>query len=69
MREGFSEIQKGAAMSAITISEEKCVGCSLCVKDCPGFCLYLEAGRPMYMIPVVLIAATAMRSVRRARFV
>ncbi len=45
MREGFSGIQKGAAMSAITISEDKCVGCSLCVKDCPGFCLYLEDGK------------------------
>ena len=28
--------------NAIVINEEKCTGCSLCVKDCPGNCLYIE---------------------------
>jgi len=32
-------------MAFITINEEKCIGCSLCVKDCPGSCLYLENGK------------------------
>ena len=32
-------------MSAVVINEEKCTGCSLCVKDCPGSCLYLENGK------------------------
>lgn len=29
----------------IKINEEKCIGCSLCVKDCPNACLYLEEGK------------------------
>ena len=28
-------------MSVVMINEEKCIGCSLCVNDCPGACLYL----------------------------
>ena len=32
-------------MSAVLINEEKCIGCSLCVNDCPGSCLYLENGK------------------------
>ena len=31
-------------MSQIIIDEEKCIGCSLCVDDCPGSTLYLEGG-------------------------
>ena len=29
-------------MNPIKINEEKCIGCSLCVNDCPNACLYLE---------------------------
>ena len=32
-------------MNPVIINEEKCIGCSLCVNDCPGFCLYLENGK------------------------
>ncbi len=32
-------------MNSIIINEEKCIGCSLCVNDCPGSCLYLESGK------------------------
>ena len=32
-------------MSVVVINEEKCIGCSLCVNDCPGGCLYLENGK------------------------
>lgn len=29
-------------MNTIMINKEKCIGCSLCVKDCPGTYLYLK---------------------------
>ena len=32
-------------MNTITVNEEKCIGCSLCVNDCPSACLYLENGK------------------------
>lgn len=32
-------------MNTVLINEEKCIGCSLCVHDCPGGCLYLENGK------------------------
>ena len=32
-------------MIPVIINEEKCIGCSLCVNDCPGACLYLENGK------------------------
>ena len=32
-------------MNPITVNEEKCIGCSLCVNDCPNACLYLENGK------------------------
>ena len=32
-------------MNTIKINEEKCIGCSLCVKDCPNSYLYLENGK------------------------
>ena len=32
-------------MAFIAIDEEKCIGCSLCVKDCPGSCLSVENGK------------------------
>ena len=32
-------------MIPVMINEEKCIGCSLCVNDCPGACLYLENGK------------------------
>ena len=31
-------------MDTITINRSTCVGCSLCINDCPGSCLYLEDG-------------------------
>lgn len=30
------------AKNAVHIDKEKCVGCALCVKDCPNGCLYIE---------------------------
>ena len=32
-------------MNPIVINEEKCIGCSLCVNDCPGACIRLENGK------------------------
>ena len=32
-------------MNSIMINEEKCIGCSLCVDDCPNACLHLENGK------------------------
>ena len=32
-------------MNPITVNEEKCIGCSLCVNDCPNACLYLKNGK------------------------
>ncbi len=32
-------------MNPITVNEEKCIGCALCVNDCPNACLYLENGK------------------------
>ena len=32
-------------MNPVIISEEKCIGCSLCVNDCPGACIRLENGK------------------------
>ena len=29
----------------ILIDEEKCIGCAMCVNDCPNACLYLENGK------------------------
>ena len=33
------------ASNAITVDESKCIGCSLCVRDCPNGLLYLENGK------------------------
>lgn len=38
-------IRGGINMNQIIIDEEKCIGCSLCVNDCPNFCLHLEYGK------------------------
>lgn len=32
-------------MNPIVINEEKCIGCSLCVKDCPSSYLYIQNGK------------------------
>ena len=32
-------------MGPILINEEKCIGCGLCVTDCPSSFLYLENGK------------------------
>lgn len=32
-------------MKSIQVNEEKCIGCSLCVNDCPNACLRLENGK------------------------
>ena len=32
-------------MIPIEIHEDSCIGCSLCVNDCPNACLYLENGK------------------------
>lgn len=29
-------------MNRIVIDSEKCIGCELCVKDCPGFHLHMD---------------------------
>ena len=31
--------------NAISVDESKCIGCSLCVDDCPNNLLYLESGK------------------------
>lgn len=31
-------------MAKISVNQSTCVGCSLCVNDCPGACLYLQDG-------------------------
>ena len=31
--------------NAISVDESKCIGCSLCVDDCPNSLLYLESGK------------------------
>lgn len=38
-------------MDQIIINEEKCVGCSLCVDDCPNSCLRLEYGKARFGKP------------------
>ena len=32
-------------MNKILIDGEKCIGCGLCVKDCPNACLTLKDGK------------------------
>ncbi|MBR3125513.1 MAG: nitroreductase family protein [Mogibacterium sp.] len=32
-------------MNPIVVNEEKCIGCELCVKDCPSSYLYIENGK------------------------
>ena len=34
--------------SSITVDESKCIGCSLCVKDCPNGLLYLESEKAKF---------------------
>ena len=41
-------------MSPIIIDEEKCVGCSLCVYDCPNACLRLIDGKAQFDKPVCI---------------
>ena len=41
-------------MNQIIINEEKCVGCSLCVDDCPNSCLCLENGKAHFIKPACI---------------
>ena len=41
-------------MNPITIHEEKCVGCSLCVNDCPNACFRLESGKAHFVKPTCI---------------
>ncbi len=41
-------------MDKIIIHGEKCVGCSLCVDDCPNSCLRLEEGKAKFMKPACI---------------
>jgi nitroreductase/NAD-dependent dihydropyrimidine dehydrogenase PreA subunit len=41
-------------MDQIIINEEKCVGCSLCVDDCPNSCLWLENGKAHFGKPACI---------------
>ena len=38
-------------MNPIIVDEEKCVGCSLCVYDCPNACLHLIDGKAQFDKP------------------
>ena len=42
-------------MASICIDEKKCIGCSLCVRDCPNHCLYLENNKA-HVLPSGCIA-------------
>ena len=41
-------------MDPIMITEEKCVGCGLCVYDCPNACLHLVDGKARFDKPVCI---------------
>ncbi len=41
-------------MDPILINREKCVGCSLCVYDCPNDCLRLEDGKARFVKPACI---------------
>ena len=41
-------------MNQIIIDEEKCVGCSLCVDDCPNSCLQLENSKAHFIKPACI---------------
>ena len=36
--------KKGETMNPIAVNKEKCIGCGLCVKDCPSTYLHIEDG-------------------------
>ena len=38
----------------VTVNREKCIGCGLCVQDCPGDKLALEEGKASYTGPCIL---------------
>ena len=44
---------------SVLIDREKCIGCGLCVKDCPNACLTMNEGRACVV--------TAMRSAQGMR--
>ena len=41
-------------MNPIIINEEKCIGCSLCVFDCPNACLRLAGGKARFDKPACI---------------
>ncbi|MBO6011692.1 MAG: nitroreductase family protein [Oscillospiraceae bacterium] len=41
-------------MDQIIINEEKCVGCGLCVEDCPNDCISLVDGRARFVKPACI---------------
>ena len=44
----------GGRMESIIINEEKCIGCAMCVNDCPNACLYIDGGKAKFRGPICI---------------